>query len=455
MPARVAKNRNDRSFPRGPHSGPIVLPYNWKTAELSASMRVFNLRKIVFVVVAVLVLAGGGWLVSWLWRPVVTVTSVSTGPVVQAFYATGTVRPIREYPIKANTAGILEKVLVDKGSTVKAGQPLAVLNEPSLMYAAAKADAELDEKKKRLEASTSPVLIEFDDRLRINDERIEIAQRDFDRFESLVKTSAASKSDRDQALDKLKMLNMETASLKKQRDAKELELRRELATAQSASGTAHWNLNEQTLKAPIDGVVLDRPTSQGTRVAINDVTLRIADVRPQNLIMRAQVDEEDVTRCRVGQLVRMSLYSFPGRPLTGRVKQIYDEADQDRRTFEVDVQFDESPDRLAAGMTGELAFIESEKAEAAVLPSTALQGGRLCVVRDGRLVDTQAKIGLQSVERIEVIDGVEQDDHVVVSPLGTLGDGARVRTTYVDPAKALPTTSAQKANAGAASIKAF
>ncbi|MGC4031809.1 MAG: efflux RND transporter periplasmic adaptor subunit [Tepidisphaeraceae bacterium] len=414
-----------------------------------------RLRKIGLGIFLLFLLGAGVWLVSWLWRPQVTVTSVSTGPVVQAFYATGTVRPIREYPIKANTAGILWQVIVDKGSVVKAGQPLAVLNEPSLQYAATNADAELEEKKKRLEPGTSPVLIEFDDRLRIVDERIEIAQRDFDRFESLVKTSAASKSDRDQALDKLKMLSMESASLKKQRDAKMLELQRELATAQAASDTAHWNLNEQTLKAPIDGVVLDRPTSQGTRVAVNDITMRIADVRPQNLVMRAQVDEEDVTHCHVGQLVRMSLYAFAGKPLTGRVKQIYDEADQDRRTFEVDVQFDESPDRLAAGMTGELAFIESEKSQANVLPSTALQGGRLCVVRDGKLVDTNARIGLQSVERIEVLDGITKDDQVVVSPLGTITDGTRVRTTYVDPAKATPVSAAQKANAGAASIKAF
>ena len=389
----------------------------------------------------------------WWVRPVVTVTHTSTGPVVQAFYATGTVRPVREFPIRASTAGMLEKVLVDKGDRVTAGQALAVVNDPALTYAVTKAEADLDEKRKRLDAQSSPVLVEFDERMRINGDRRDIAQRDYDRFESMSRTNAVSKAERDQSLDRVKMIEMERESLQKQRAAKVLELQRELASSQATRDTAVWLRDEQTLKSPIDGVVLDRPTSQGTRVAINDVTMRIADVRPANLVMRAQVDEEDVTHCRSGQIVRMSLYAFAGQPITGRVRQIYDEADPDRRTFEVDVAFDASLDRLAAGMTGELAFIESEKASATVLPSTAVQGGRVCVVRDSRLVETNATIGLRSVERVEVVDGIEPGDQVVVSPLGTLTAGTRVRTSAVEPEQAVPKSAQQQANSGAASIK--
>jgi multidrug resistance efflux pump len=54
--------------------------------------------------------------------------------------------------------------------------------------------------------------------------------------------------------------------------------------------TAEWNLEQQTLRAPIDGVVLDRPIAIGTRMAINDQIMRIADVTPKNLVMRAAVD---------------------------------------------------------------------------------------------------------------------------------------------------------------------
>src|SRR5205807_2030871 len=122
---------------------------------------------------------------------------------------------------------------------------------------------------------------------------------------------------------------------------------------------AEWNLDQQTLRAPVDGVVLDRPVALGTRVAVNDHVLSTADVRPENMVMRAQVDEEDITQVRVGpehpQVVKMSLYAFPNQSFEGTVTKVYDKADPDRRTFEVDVTLNAPHPKMAPGMTGELA----------------------------------------------------------------------------------------------------
>ena len=65
-----------------------------------------------------------------------------------------------------------------------------------------------------------------------------------------------------------------------------------------------------------------------------------------------------------GQMVRMTLYAYAGRTFEGRVKKIYDKADADRRTFEVDVDMVEKEPTFSAGMTGELAFVMAEKASA-------------------------------------------------------------------------------------------
>src|SRR4030095_6518307 len=67
--------------------------------------------------------------------PLVVVSEASEGPVVQAFYSTGTVQPEREYPIKANVAGTIAEVRVDKGDAVTKGQALAVISEPGLVFA--------------------------------------------------------------------------------------------------------------------------------------------------------------------------------------------------------------------------------------------------------------------------------------------------------------------------------
>ncbi|HTL27655.1 MAG TPA: efflux RND transporter periplasmic adaptor subunit, partial [Tepidisphaeraceae bacterium] len=255
-------------------------------------------RWVLIITVILLLLAGAGMLVLRWVRPSVTVTEVVEGPVVQAFYATGTVAPEREFPIKSATAGILSKVLVDKGDRVKKDQALAVVSDPSLTYLSDKAKAELDEKLKRADAKTSPVLNEFNARLQMLDDQLSLAKREQDRFAQLVPTNAASQSDLDKATDRVKSLWGEAESVKAQRAASQLELDREVEVARSAVNIAQWNLDQQTLKSPIDGVVLDRPTSQGTRVAINDQIMRVADVSPGNLVMRAAVDEEDIGKVR-------------------------------------------------------------------------------------------------------------------------------------------------------------
>ena len=393
-------------------------------------------RWVLTAAIGVGALAAGAYVVLRFARPVLTVTEAVEAPVVQAFYSTGTVQPEREYPIKSNVAGILTEVRVDKGDRVKKGDPLVVVAEPELRFAADKAGAELVERQKRADAATSPVLKEFEARISASQDILAIAEREERRLSELVARNAASQTDLDKAIDRMKVAWAEVQSWKAQYAAKQLELERELEVAKAALATAEWNLEQQTLRSPIDGVVLDRPTSLGTRLAINDQVMRVADVAPAKLVMRAAVDEEDVTKVRVDQDVRMTLYSFAGKVLRGTVTRIYDQADEARRTFEVDVRLNEPSDRLAPGMTGELAFIMDAKEKAVAIPAQAVQGGIVYGVRDGHLVKLDAQVGLRSIERVEILSGVSAGDRVVISPIGDLQDGKPVRTRYLDPATA-------------------
>jgi RND family efflux transporter MFP subunit len=150
-------------------------------------------------------------------------------------------------------------------------------------------------------------------------------------------------------------------------------------------------------------------------------------------VMRAAVDEEDITKVKPGGVVRMTLYAFEGREFTGRVKTVYDKADPNRRTFEVDVEMVDKDGAFSPGMTGELAFVLHEKPSARLVPSQAVQGGVIWVVKDGKLARADAKIGLRSVERTEIVSGLSDGDQVVLTPIGELTEGKPVRTTFADP----------------------
>src|SRR3954470_17120757 len=126
----------------------------------------------------VLVVLGAGWVVLRFTRTSVSITDVVEGPVVQAFYSTGTIQPVREYPIKSNVAGTLKEVRVDKGARVKAKDVLAIGEDPALAFAEQKARAELDEKQLRADEKSSPVLQEFDAKTSAMADLLEIAKRE-------------------------------------------------------------------------------------------------------------------------------------------------------------------------------------------------------------------------------------------------------------------------------------
>lgn len=385
------------------------------------------------------VVAGGVlvWLVlGWVSGEVVTVTEVVRGPVVEAFYATGTLAPDREYPIKSNVEGTVTAMLVDKGVEVAKGEKLAFVRVEEYELEFSKAGAELDLKKKLLAEGASPLLGEFDSKLKAASEQLDVAKRELERVQGLRATGAATQSDHDRALDRVQTHWSLVESIKAQKATTKLELERDVAVTEVALGIARWNVDQQTIRSPVEGVVLDRPVSVGTRVKINDPLMEIADVRPEKLVMRAAVDEEDKTRLSEGQRVDLTLYSYPGRVFEGTVKRVYPRADPERRTFEVDVTVRPVDGGFSAGMTGELAFVVQSKPVAMVVPSQAVQKGQVWAVREGKLTRVEAKLGLRSVERTEILEGVGEGESVVVSPVDGLREGQRVRTRYMDPSEA-------------------
>lgn len=370
------------------------------------------------------------------WRPAVVVTEAVEAPVVQAFYSTGTVQPEREYPIKSNTAGILTDVKVDKGARVKRGEVLAVVSDPALVFKLRQAQAELRERERLADEKTSPALAELAHRVEAYEDMQEIAQREVDRTRSVIEKNAASQMDLDRALNRLKLVWSDLEATKEMLAAKKIQLEKDVEVARAGVDAAQWDVDEQTLKSPIDGAVLDRPESVGTRLAINDHVMQVADVTPGNLVMRAAVDEEDVAMVHEGQVVRMTLYSFPGEVFEGRVTKVYDKADPERRTFEVDVRLVKTEERLAAGMTGELAFVMASKDKAIVVPSQAVQGGEVWVVKAGRLERRDVEVGIKSVERAEIVSGLSPGERVVISPIDGMGQGRPVRERHMTPTDA-------------------
>lgn len=415
-------------------------------------------------------------------RPSVETTRPVTGPVVQAFYSTGTISPQREYPVRAQVTGVIINMPVDKGDVVKKGQLLAVVEDPTRAQALATAQAQLTEALALADETTSPALSEFDTQLKANAEMLDLARRDHERLLKMREINAASESDIDRAADRVMSLTSQRGALDSRRASTLLAMRRQADVAKANVDAAKAEADKQRVLSPIDGVVLDRPTPYGTHVdaVMSNHLMTVADVRQEAMVMRAQVDEEDVAHVSEGQKVKMTLYAYGDHIFTGTVRKIYDKADPERRTFEVDVSIDAGDKRLNAGMTGELAFIIQEKAAALVLPAQSVQirirprrEGEsrptapqatsaaeqatmaadeirepvVWTVRENRLYAVPVRAGLRSLERVEVLQGISESDEVVTSPIDPrTKEGTTVRTrpaTLLKPERHASTQQAQ------------
>jgi HlyD family secretion protein len=417
------------------------------------------------------VLAGGAYVASGLLAPQVSLARPVRAHVVSAFYSTGAVAPPREYPIRAQVTGIVRELPVDKGSAVLPGQVLAVVDDPRLALAVAAAEAQLREADALADPLHSPALAEFDTQLLANTELLAIANREYKRLADMRDANASTNVDLDRAMDRVKILSAERGALTSRRATTLLNMRRQLEVAQATLSSARAQAEKQTVRSPVAGVVLDRPTPLGTHVdaAMSNHLMTLADIRQESLVIRAQVDEEDIAKVRPGQLVRMTLYAFGTDVLTGRVVRVSDQADPERRTFETDVRVEAGARHLSPGMTGELAFVIEAREAAITVPAQAVQvrtrarrAGEarqssevtsaaaaegadeiretvVWVHRDGRIEGRVVEVGLRSLERVEIVSGLETSDEIVVSAVSPrTADGSRVRSRRM--AAATPVT---------------
>jgi membrane fusion protein (multidrug efflux system) len=189
------------------------------------------------------------------------------------------------------------------------------------------------------------------------------------------------------------------------------------------------------LTTPIGGVVLELarqdglPLADGQMVQPGFVVARIAPIH--RLIADINLVGSELARVRPGQTVRIRHYAFDGVTLGGTVLRLSPSVDPQSHTFRAEVDVDNAQRLLRPGMFVEAAIIVERRSNVTVVPRESVtdRGGRsVAFVVDGqRAVLRPVSLGLGDDTRIEVRDGIEPGDRIVVRGLETLTDGTRVR----------------------------
>jgi HlyD family secretion protein len=164
--------------------------------------------------------------------------------------------------------------------------------------------------------------------------------------------------------------------------------------------------------------------------------MELVDV--ESIYVRAPLDEVDAGKVRPGLAVRISMDAFAGREFRGRVSRVgayVSEVQQQNRTFDIDVTFEDAAfaRTLLPGTSADVEVVLDTRDDVVRLPTSAiLQGSRVLVVRGGQLVSVPVRTGLANWEFTEITDGVRPGEPVVVSlDRPEIREGARVAVSEV------------------------
>jgi len=354
--------------------------------------------------IALLVLATGAALWAWFGRPkpVSVLTDTVGRATVEATVANtraGTVEACQRTKLSTIAGGRIELLAVKEGDKVRKGQLLMRLWNDDQRAELAYARTQLATARRRVAEACA-----------LSD----LAQRELKRQEQLFQQGFISEG----ALD----------NLHAQADARVAvcaTAQSDIAQAQARIDMVSTSSQRTVLVAPFDGTVAkivgevgeySTPSPPGV-----PMPPAIDLIDESCLYVKAPMDEVDAPKVAVGQPVRITLDALPGRSFAGRVRRIapyVSAVEKQARTVEIEVDFDDpqSAGRLLVGYSADVEVILDVRKDVLRVPSAALlQGARVLLLQEGRLVERPVKTGVANWEHTEITQGLQGGERIVTS----------------------------------------
>jgi Cu(I)/Ag(I) efflux system membrane fusion protein len=170
--------------------------------------------------------------------------------------------------------------------------------------------------------------------------------------------------------------------------------------------------------APQDGEILERAAVNGMRAAPGAVLFRIAD--HQIVWAIADIAERDLGLISVGQKVSVRPRAYPNRVFTGAVALIYPHMNAQTRTARIRVELPNPDELLRPDMFADIEIATGMETPVLTVPDSAVidSGQRQVVLLDkgeGRFEPRAIKLGRRGDGRVEIVEGLDDSDKVVVS----------------------------------------
>ena len=365
-------------------------------------------------------------------KDTVTISSAVKGEFNDYIRISGRVQPMTTIQLSPQEGGIVEKILIEEGSPVKAGDAILVLNNDNLDLQILNSEAELAEKENILRNTQIQMEQQkLDVRQNVLEygTNVERLRRAYEQQKALYEDKLIAKEEYLKAEEDYRLAKQKYDLILER--SKQDSLYRGTQIDRMEESLDNMQLNMQMIrkrksnlivKAPIDGelglldVVLGQSIASGTKIGqINSVGVYKVE---------AQIDEHYIDRVVAGL---EATFERQGETYSTVIRKVYPEVRDGK--FKADFKFDgEQPDNIRSGQTYYLNLQLGQPEEAVIIPrGTFYQktGGKWIYVvnKDGnKAVKREIRIGRQNPQYYEVLEGLEPGERVITSGYDTYGD---------------------------------
>ena len=193
---------------------------------------------------------------------------------------------------------------------------------------------------------------------------------------------------------------------------------------------AKLELERTNVVAPISGVISERVIKEGQRVQVYARLFSIVDMN--SIVAKVHIPEKEVSSLRVGQNALITTDSFPDREFAGKIIRISPVIDPSSGTIKVTIGLNDKQSSLKPGMFVNTKIITEVHTDTVMVPKKAViyDGGLPVVyrVRENEAEKIILKTGFSNARTMEVLEGLEEGDIIVVVGQTGLRDKSRVKT---------------------------
>ena len=369
-------------------------------------------RGLMGIVVAGLLLSGCSAKKETEAAPTVTVQvdAAEKEAIQRKVIAEATLYPLDQAALVPKVSSPVKKFYVVRGSTVKAGQVLAELENQDLTGAQMKSHGGY----LQAEATYQMQLQKVGQDVKLGKEQLDAQQKLYDSRVALFKEGAISAKDVQDAAVALTQARNQYELAQKQSDLKVAE--GQLNAAKGDTASAEAQLSYAKITSPIDGVVTDRPFYPGETAPSGASILTVMNL--SQVVARAHISELEAAHLKVGDSATISV---PGQSpdVKGKVTLVSPALDPIGTTVEVWVQAANPGGRLRPGTSVRVTMVGETVPQAIVVPTAALltapEGVISVIVLDTDNVPhkKKVKVGIRDGQNAQITEGLQGGERVV------------------------------------------